>query len=177
MVLRGLIMNVSLAGLDHGQQTAIERVATLLIDCLLFYASLRYSLINEGDAVRVFKRKPFARFQRRERITDKVLAEAVRDIGKGRIDADLGGGLIKQRVARPGQGKSGGFRTIIAFRAGERAVFLYGFAKSDQENIDDDETEDLRKQGRAWLGLGDDQIAVAMAEQELKDVLYGEDDE
>ena len=127
--------------------------------------------------MRVFKRKPFARFQRRERIADKVLAEAVRDIGKGRIDADLGGGLIKQRVARPGQGKSGGYRTIIAFREGERAVFLYGFAKSDRDNIDDDEVEDLRKQGRAWLGLGDEQIASAIADEELQEVAYGEDDE
>jgi len=127
--------------------------------------------------VRVFKRKPFARFQRRERIDDAALAKAVRNIGEGLIDADLGGGLVKQRVARKGQGKSGGFRTIIAFRASARAVFLYGFAKSDRDNIDDDELEDLRKQGRAWLGLSEDKIEAAIADEELQEVPYGEEDD
>jgi hypothetical protein len=55
------------------------------------------------------------------------------------IDADLGGGLIKQRIARPGQGKSGGHRTIIAYKEGKRAVLLYGFPKKDKENLEDDE--------------------------------------
>lgn len=127
--------------------------------------------------MRVFKRKPFARFQRRERIDDAALAKAVRNIGEGLIDADLGGGLVKQRVARKGQGKSGGFRTIIAFRASARAVFLYGFAKSDRDNIDDDELEDLRKQGRAWLGLSEDKIEAAIADEELQEVPYGEEDD
>ena len=127
--------------------------------------------------MRVYKRKPFAKFQRRERIADKALAAAVRNIGKGRTDADLGGGLVKQRVARPGQGKSGGYRTIIAYREGDRAVFLLGFAKNEQDNIDDDEIEDLRKQGRAWLGLGDERIEAAIADEELQEVPYGEDDE
>jgi hypothetical protein len=53
----------------------------------------------------------------------------------GLIDADLGGGVIKQRVARPGKGKSGGYRTLILFRQGDRAIFAFGFAKSAQANI------------------------------------------
>ena len=55
------------------------------------------------------------------------------------IDADLGVGLIKQRVARPGQGRSGGWRTWMAFRSQDRTVFLYGFAKSERANIGPDE--------------------------------------
>lgn len=89
--------------------------------------------------MRLYKLKAFARFQRREQIADRALANAVRRAENGLVDADLGGGLIKQRVARPGQGKSGGFRTIVAYRRGDRAVFLYGFAKSERENLNDDE--------------------------------------
>ena len=64
--------------------------------------------------MQVYKVKVFARFQRRERIADKALANAVRNAEDGLVDADLGGGLIKQRVARPGHGKSSGYRTVIA---------------------------------------------------------------
>ncbi len=91
--------------------------------------------------MRIYKVKGFARFQCRERIEDAALAKAVRGMEGGLIDADLGGGLFKQRVARPGQGKSGGYRTVIAYRRGERAVILLGFAKSERGNIDDDEVD------------------------------------
>jgi hypothetical protein len=86
--------------------------------------------------VRVYTTKAFARFQRRERIDGVNLREAIDRAAKGLVDADLGDGIVKQRVARPGQGRSGGYRTIIAFRAGRRAVFLFGFAKNSQANID-----------------------------------------
>jgi hypothetical protein len=65
-------------------------------------------------------------------------------------------GLFKQRVARSGQGKRGGFRTIIAYRRGTRAVFLFGFAKSERENLDDDELSAWQRIGRAYLGLDDE---------------------
>jgi hypothetical protein len=66
-----------------------------------------------------------ARFARREQLGNDALLEAIERAERGLIDADLGGGLIKQRVAREGQGRSGGFRTIIGYRQGSRAVFLY----------------------------------------------------
>jgi hypothetical protein len=94
--------------------------------------------------MRVYKIKGFARFQRGECIADRALVEALLAAERGLVDADLGGGLIEQRVARPGQGKSGGFRTLIAYRRGERAVFLFGFAKNERANIDDDELEEWR---------------------------------
>jgi hypothetical protein len=65
-----------------------------------------------------------ARYARRERITDRSLREAIERAGRGTIDADLGGSIIKQRVARSGQGRSAGYRTLIAYRSGTRAVFL-----------------------------------------------------
>jgi hypothetical protein len=85
--------------------------------------------------VRVFATKGFARFASKEAIDDEVLIEAIGRAERGLVDADLGGGLIKQRVSRPGEGKRGGFRAVIAYRRQDRAVFLYGFAKNQQENI------------------------------------------
>jgi len=124
--------------------------------------------------VRLYKLKAFARFQRREQIADRALANAVRRAEDGLVDADLGGGLIKQRVARPGQGKSGGFRTIVAYRRGDRAVFLYGFAKSERENLNDDELSYWQRVGRAYLALADDAMESAIAGDELIEVDYDE---
>ncbi len=87
--------------------------------------------------MRVLKNPWFARFARKEKISDSALCEAVARAEKGLIDADLGGGVLKQRVARLGSGKSGGYRTLILYRSGERAVFAFGFAKSGMDNIDE----------------------------------------
>lgn len=95
--------------------------------------------------MRTFKTKWLARFARREGIADKSLREAIERAERGLIDADLGGGLIKQRVARQGQGRSGGYRMMIAYPASDRAVFLYCFAKNDRENIESDELLSFRQ--------------------------------
>ena len=124
--------------------------------------------------MRIYKLKAFARFQRREGLADAGLAKAVRNAEEGLVDADLGGGLIKQRVARAGQGKSGGYRTVLAFRRGERSVFLYGFAKNERANIDDDELEALRDLARTYLELDAKKIGAAIAAGELLEVGYGE---
>jgi hypothetical protein len=83
----------------------------------------------------MFKNGWFERFARKEKLADSLLIDAVARAERGLIDADLGGGVIKQRVARPGQGKSGGYRTLILFRRGDRAIFAFGFAKSARSNI------------------------------------------
>jgi len=71
----------------------------------------------------------------RARISDAALCRAVRDAERGLAAADLGGGVIKQRIPRLGQGKSGGFRTLRVFRANTRAIFVHGFAKNESDNI------------------------------------------
>ena len=124
--------------------------------------------------MRILLVKSFRRFQRREGITDKALAEAIARAEKGLVDASLGGGLIKQRVARPGKGKSGGYRTIIAYREATRAVFLLGFAKSEQDNIDDDELADLKKVGAAALANTDAAIDSAVEAQTLWEIDHDE---
>lgn len=120
--------------------------------------------------MRLFKLKAFARFQRRESLSDEALVAAVDRAERGLIDADLGGGLIKQRVARRGQGRSGGFRTILAYRRGARAVFLYGFAKSDRENIDDVELDYWRRIGQAYLNREQAFIFAAISAGEISEV-------
>ena len=114
--------------------------------------------------MRVFKTKWLARFARRERIADKSLTEAIERAERGAIDADLGGGLIKQRVAREGQGRSGGYRMMVAYRTQGRAVFLYAFAKNERDNIDPDELLSLREIAQGWLAADADKIALAVAD-------------
>jgi hypothetical protein len=120
--------------------------------------------------MRIFKTKWLARFTRRDGIADRSLIEAIARAEQGLIDADLGGGLIKQRIARPGQGRSGGFRMLVAYRAGDRAVFLYGFAKRERENIDPDELLTLQEIGAAWLAANERRMAQAVEDGALQEV-------
>jgi hypothetical protein len=107
--------------------------------------------------------KSFARFARKARIADAALCEAIGNAERGLTDADLGGGVIKQRIARPGKGKSGGFRTIILFQAGARAFFVHGFAKKDQGNIRDDELSAFKMLAAELLAYDDDTLGKAIA--------------
>jgi hypothetical protein len=120
--------------------------------------------------MRVFKTRPFGRFARSEDISDDALREAVARAHAGRIDADLGGGVIKQRVARPGQGKSGGFRTVILFRRNARAFFVYGFAKSDRDNIQTDELKAFRKLAGELFRIDDRALAAALANGTITEI-------
>ena len=120
--------------------------------------------------MRTFKTKGIGRFVRRKRITDASLKEAITRAERGIIDADLGGNLIKQRVARTGKGRSGGYRMIVAYRMQERSFFLYGFAKNDRENIDDDELQALRAIGANWLAASDEVVAQAINTGDLQEI-------
>jgi hypothetical protein len=120
--------------------------------------------------MRVFAVKLFAKFQKQQRISDAALCEAVARAERGLIDTDLGHGLIKQRVARASQGRNGGYRTLVAYRIKGRAVFLFGFAKSDRGNISKDELHALAIRGAVWLSVGDGVIETAIAEAKLREV-------
>ena len=121
---------------------------------------------------RVFKTRWFERFARKEKIGAAVLVDAVMRAERGKVDADLGGGVIKQRIARPGRGKSGGYRTIIFFRRGVRAVFAYGFAKSDRANIDADEEKQFKEAARHVLRLTEKQIEELVNNGDFVEVRY-----
>lgn len=127
--------------------------------------------------MRVFKEKGFARFQRKERMSNDALCNSIRDAEAGLIDADLGHGLIKQRVARPGKGKRGSYRTIIAYRSTSRAIFLFGFAKSRKANLDADELKVLVRVGSRWLKAHDVEIEKALETDELTEVDCDDEEE
>jgi hypothetical protein len=112
------------------------------------------------------------RYARRELIEDHILADAIDRAERGLVDADLGGGVIKQRVARKGQGRSGGYRLLIAYRSGNRAVFLYGFAKNERDNIEADELQTLREIGAAWLKAKKERLEHAIREGLLMEVRF-----
>lgn len=120
--------------------------------------------------MRIFVTHWFDKYVRKERIPVTRVCEAAIRAQSGLIDADLGGGLIKQRIARQGKGRSGGFRTLIALRRGDRAIFIYGFAKNERDNIGPDDLEDLKRTAGILLGLGEGALANAVAAGELKEV-------
>ncbi len=120
--------------------------------------------------MRIFKNAWFEKFARKEKISDGALCEAVARAEKGLIDADLGGGLLKQRVARPGAGKSGGYRTLIFFRAETRAIFAFGFAKSDRANLDADEEAVFKKAAKLALAFSEEQMDAEVAAGRLTEV-------
>ena len=125
---------------------------------------------KKRGCVRVFKTKEFARYTRRERLDDERLCEAVERAARGLIDADLGGGLIKQRVARLGQGRRGGYRTLMAFGAKARTVFVYGFAKSERDNIGPDELDFWRRVASAFLSMDETKLRAMIDGQEITEV-------
>jgi hypothetical protein len=114
--------------------------------------------------VRIFKSRWFQRFARKEGIADAALREAVARAEKGQIDADLGGEVIKQRIARSGQGRSRGYRTIILFRRGVKAFFVYGFSKSQRANINDDEEQQFKEAAKIVLSLTENALAARLKE-------------
>lgn len=112
--------------------------------------------------MRAFVTKAFARFASRAALDEDDLLQAVKRIASGVVDADLGGGVIKQRIARKGEGKSGGYRSILLLRRGRMIVFVYGFAKSDRVSIRDDELRAFRKLAADVLNYDDTAIAKAV---------------
>jgi hypothetical protein len=100
---------------------------------------------------------------------DAALCKAVQEMESGLIDADLGGFLYKKRVARPGGGKSGGYRTLLSARIGSRYVFLYGFPKSDKANITQDEKK-LQFAGKVFLELSAEALSKALQSGVLLEV-------
>ena len=120
--------------------------------------------------MRVFKSAWLAKFARKQRIDDAALCEAVARAQAGLIDADLGGGVLKQGVARSGAGKSGGYRAVVFFRAGTRAVFAFGFAKNERANLEVDEEAAFRKAAKLVLAFPEREMDVEVASGRLTEM-------
>ena len=121
--------------------------------------------------MRIFKSRWFAKFVRKERITNAKLCEAVRNTEQGIIDADYGGGVIKQRIARPNQGKSGGYRSVILYRRGVKSFFVYGFPKNKRDNIDADEEREFKEWARVIFSFSDDELAKVLTTGAYNEVM------
>jgi hypothetical protein len=124
---------------------------------------------------RVFRTRSFTRWMRKAGLTDEALCDAVSEMAQGLIDADLGGHLVKKRLALPGQGKRGGARTIVATKMANRWFFVLGFAKNERANLDAAELKALQELAKHYLGLDDRQIAQAIDSGILTEVRH--DDE
>ena len=120
--------------------------------------------------MRIYKSREFARFARKFDISDEYLCRAIDEILRGTIDADLGGGVFKQRVRRKGQGKSGSFRTIILLRFGEIALFVYGFAKNDRSNIVQPDLIRFRQLAKEVFHYGQSEIEKLLATGALEEI-------
>ena len=120
--------------------------------------------------MRIIKTKEFKKWGISENISDQNLIKAISEIESGLIDVNLGGGLIKKRVAIGSSGKSGGARTIIAYKKGKRAFFLYGFKKNEMSNIDASELKALRRFGEILMIQNDPDIDLAIKLKQLYEV-------
>lgn len=120
--------------------------------------------------MRIFTTKWFTRFSKKKDIANSSLCGAVADVENGYFDADLGGGVYKQRLARQGKGKSGGFRIIVCLRKGERTFIVYGFSKSEQANVSPEETVAFKKMAEHLFTLTDTQIDLLIQDGELREI-------
>jgi hypothetical protein len=123
--------------------------------------------------LRVFKNAWFGRFARKEKLSDTQLWNAVQDAERGLVDANLGSGVIKLRMARKGSGKSAGYRTIVMYRQGEKAFFVFGFPKNEQANIRDDEATQFKKAAKHILNMSEEQIDQLIDNGQLEEVTHG----
>jgi len=112
----------------------------------------------------------FDRWANEQGLTDQSLCQAIKEMIAGLIDADLGGGLYKKRVARTGKGKSGGFRTLVATNRGDRWIFVFGFAKNERDNINKKEKDALKKLANYYLSLSLEALLKAQQSIELIEV-------
>ena len=118
----------------------------------------------------IYKTRWFDRWARKQGLDAAVLKQAVQEMTAGLYEADLGGGLLKKRIARPGQGKSGGFRTLVATNKANRWVFVFGFPKNERSNIDKDEAEALKTLAAHLLSLTPQALGKAQGAGELMEV-------
>ena len=121
--------------------------------------------------MRIFKNPWFARFATREGIQDSELREIVNNVLEAdQAEANLGGGVYKVRVARQGEGKSGGYRVIVFFRSGERTIFRYGFAKSDLGNISKKDLKFMKKLAKEYFAYSDEQLNKQLTNGDLFEI-------
>lgn len=122
--------------------------------------------------MRLFKSKWFCKFSKKERISDATLCQIIKDAEAGKIDAHYGGGVIKQRIASPHKGKSGGYRSIILYRQEDKAFFVFGFSKADRQNITQEEEREFKRLAKITLSLSDADLEKLLVQGVYIEVPY-----
>lgn len=120
----------------------------------------------------MLKTRLFSRWMRKTELNDAILREAIGEMEQGLVDADLGGGLFKKRVALPGRGKSGSTRTLVATNRCSRWIFVFGFEKNERDNVSGSELDLLRKYAHKLLGLEDADITMLINRKELEEIFH-----
>lgn len=120
--------------------------------------------------MRIFTIKEFHKWARNNDLTDELLSNAVNEIERGLVDANLGGNLLKKRIATKGRGKSGSVRTLLAFSKDKRTIFMYGFEKSERDNISQKERKMLQELGKFYLSLDDKEIELRLKSKALSEI-------
>ncbi len=123
---------------------------------------------------RVMKTRHFCRWMRKTELSDAVLCQAVAEMEAGLVDADLGGGVVKKRVALPGRGKSGSVRTLLATNKADRWFFVFGFEKNERENITGHELEGLQKLASSLLHLTPEALESRLADGSLTEICHAQ---
>lgn len=126
--------------------------------------------------MRIFKTKWFTRWAEKEGLSDATLLQAIREMAQGLVDANLGGGVYKKRIALPGRGRRGSTRALIAFQVNDKAFFLYGFAKNQQDNINPAELRALKRFASVLLNYDTHKLEQALHSAELTEIEVTEND-
>ena len=121
---------------------------------------------------RVFKTRQFLRWMRKTDLTDVALCTAVNEMMAGLIDAELGGDVVKKRVALPGRGKRGGARTLVATRNASCWFFVFRFEKSEKANVTPTEIEALQILAGSLLDLTPSQLLYAVKDGTLQEICH-----
>ena len=125
--------------------------------------------------MRAFKTRSFGKWASAEGLNDDALAFAVVEMERGLIDARLGGQVVKKRVGLAGRGKRGSARTLVAFKQGDKAFFIYGFAKSERSNVSDRELEALKVLAKELLNYPAPALSDAIRAGELIEIKVNDD--
>lgn len=110
----------------------------------------------------IFKGVDFHNWCEKYGIPDEILINAIKEMNQGAYEASLGGNIYKKRIPLGNKGKSGGARTVLAFKINNKAFFIYGFAKNKRDNVDENELKALKKMAKIYLGLSDEELITAV---------------
>lgn len=128
------------------------------------------SLGGQDYQMRIFKHRFFSRWAEDEKISDLTLKKTITELSLGLFEANLGGNIYKKRIARRGQGKRASYRTLIAFKQNDRAVFVLGFSKGEKTNINQREKEGLKRMANNYIDATDENIRMLLRTSEIIEV-------